>query len=68
MKKIVSVIVLSFVLTLSVFADGDFPIGGRSCPNQSSCFTAPTNPSAAKTETENPIVKQFSEFFKFIFG
>ena len=40
MKKIVSTFVLLIVLSISVFADGEIPIGGRSCPQGQTCFTS----------------------------
>ena len=39
MKKIVCALVLALVLSISVFADGVTPNGGRSCPQGQTCFT-----------------------------
>ena len=40
MKKIMFTFVLSLVLSISVLADGEIPIGGRSCPQgQTTCYT-----------------------------
>ena len=39
MKKIVFTFVLSLVLSISVFADGEVHTGGRSCPQGQTCFT-----------------------------
>jgi len=39
MKKIMFTLVLSMVLSISVFADGETPDGGRSCPQGQTCYT-----------------------------
>ncbi len=39
MKKIVYALVLALVLSISVFAEGETPIGGRSCPQGQTCYT-----------------------------
>ena len=39
MKKIVFTFVLSLVLSISVFADGETHNGGRSCPQEQTCYT-----------------------------
>ena len=39
MKKIVFTLVLSMVLSISVFAEGEVHTGGRSCPQGQTCYT-----------------------------
>jgi hypothetical protein len=39
MKKIMFTFVLLSVLSISVFADGEIPNGGRSCPQGQTCYT-----------------------------
>ena len=66
MKRSIVIFILLSVLSIPVFADGDFPIGGKSCPNgQTSCLVAPIEPD---TKTENSIFKNLTGFLKFIFG
>jgi hypothetical protein len=39
MKKFVSTFALLIVLSISVFAEGETPDGGRRCPQGQTCFT-----------------------------
>lgn len=39
MKKIATILVLLFVLSVSAFAEGEIPAGGKSCPQGTVCFT-----------------------------
>jgi len=49
MKKFATILVLLFVLSISVFADGEFPIGGKSCPQGQTCFAEGEFPIGGKT-------------------
>ena len=40
MKKFVTMVVLLFVLSISAFADGQYPIGNRICPQGQTCIVA----------------------------
>jgi hypothetical protein len=66
MKKLAATFIVLFVLAFSVFADGDIPLGGKSCPNgQISCFVATETPD---TKPENLIFKRITDFWKSLFG
>ena len=51
MKKLVFTLVLSIVLSMSVFAEGETHNGGRSCPPDQTCPSA--NPSDDPNTTDN---------------
>ena len=53
MKKIVFTLVLSMVLSISVFAEGEIPIGGRSCPPEQTCPSANNTDSNDNTDTQD---------------
>lgn len=65
MKKFAFTILMMFVLTVSVFADGEIPIGGKSCPTGQACFVSQTEND--KTQDFTVTWKIFG-FFKNIFG
>ncbi|HEY0428186.1 MAG TPA: hypothetical protein VGC76_10425 [Pyrinomonadaceae bacterium] len=66
MKKFATIFVLLFVLSVSAFADGQFPIGGKSCPQGQVCFTSEGEiPIGGKSD--NPIIKNVFDFLKSIF-
>jgi hypothetical protein len=56
-KKIVTVLFLIILASTTVFADGDMPNTGKSCPNGSSCLVQgnPDNDKKGKDETTLPI-------------
>jgi len=75
MKKIMFTLVLSMVLSISVFADGETPDGGRSCPQGQTCYTASntdtkqTNKSVtrtSKTTVSNFLWIDFRNFYLFL--
>ena len=67
MKKIATILVLLFVLSVSAFAEGGYPIGGKSCPQgQQTCLTEGEIPASGKSD--NPIYKEIYDFLKSIFG
>ena len=66
MKKFATILVLLFVLSVSAFA-GEFPITGRSCPQeQQTCFTEGQYPAGGKFE--NQIIETIFDFIKSIIG
>jgi hypothetical protein len=67
MKKFATMFVLLFVLSVSVFAEGEFPLGGKSCPQGQTCLAEDGQyPTGGKSE--NPIIKDIYDFLKSIFG
>ena len=66
MKKITTILVLLSVLSVSAFADGDVPLGGKSCPQGQHCLTDGQIPASGKTE--NPIIENILDYLKSIFG
>lgn len=73
MKKFATTFVLLFVLSISVFADeGQYPIGGKTCPQGQTCVTGQI-PLGGKTNesfdsSENPVYRDIFDFIKSIFG
>lgn len=55
MKKIMFTFVLLIVLSFSVFADGEIPIGGRTCPPGQTCFT---DSNTDTKQTNNSVSRQ----------
>lgn len=66
MKKFATILVVLLVLSFSAFAEGEIPIGGKSCPQGQSCFTEGEYPAGGKSE--NPIIIDIYDFLKSIFG
>lgn len=75
MKKIVFTFVLLFVLSVSVFAEGEVHTGGRSCPQGQTCFTDSSadtkqiNDSVSrqnKTTVSNFLSIDFRNFYLFL--
>ena len=68
MKKIATIFVLLFVLSVSAFAEGDILIGGgKTCQQGQTCFSN-TGEYPAGGKSENPIIKDIFDFLKSIFG
>jgi hypothetical protein len=66
MKKIATILVLVFVLSVSAFADGEIPAGGKNCPQGQTCFSnVGEYPIGGKTE--NSIYQNVFDFLKAIF-
>lgn len=66
MKKTITILVLLFVLTVSVFAEGDVPIGGgKSCPPGQTCLTDGDVPLGGISD--NSIYGEMLDFLKSIF-
>lgn len=69
MKKIATLLVLSLVLSVSVFAEGDGDIhtgGGKTCPpGQQTCLIGDTTNSGE--ESENTTYQDIFNFLKSIF-
>lgn len=66
MKKFTATFVLLFVMSFSVFAEGEIPIGGKNCPQGQTCLTGEI-PIGGKT-SENPVYLDIFDFIKSIFG
>jgi hypothetical protein len=75
MKKIVFTFVLSLVLSVSGFADGVTHDGGRSCPQEQTCYTdsntatkQPNNsvPRSSKITVSNLQWIDFRNFYLFL--
>lgn len=60
MKKFATILILLFVLSIPVFAEGEYPIGGKACPQGTTC--RPAEP------IENPVLTDIFDFLKAIFG
>lgn len=68
MKKFATILVLLFVLSVSAFAEGEYPAGGKSCPQgQQTCF-ADEGQIPLGGKSDNPIIKTVFDFLKSIFG
>jgi hypothetical protein len=75
MKKIVFTFVLSLVLSISVFADGETHNGGRSCPQGQTCYTENNTDTkqvnnsvtrSSKTTVSNITWINFGNFYLFL--
>lgn len=67
MKKFATITVLLFVLSVSAFADGDIPLGGKSCPQgKQTCLTDGDVPTGGKSD--NPIINTIFDYLRSIFG
>jgi hypothetical protein len=67
MKKFATILVLLFVLSISIFAEGEFPLGGKTCPQGQTCFSN-TGEYPAGGKSENLIINDIFDFLKSIFG
>jgi hypothetical protein len=67
MKKVTTILVLLFVLSVPVFADdgGIINTGGKSCPQGQVCFTEGDVPLGGKSD--NSIYIEIFDFLKSIF-
>lgn len=66
MKKFATIFVLLFVLSVSAFADGQIPVGGKSCSQGQTCLTEGEIPAGGKSD--NAIIENIFDFLKSIFG
>lgn len=67
MKQFATILVLLFVLSISAFAEGEFPIGNKSCPQGQACFADEGNTHTGG-KFDNPIYVDVFDFLKSIFG
>ena len=69
MKKFASIFVLLFVLSVSAFAEeGQYPIGGRSCPQGQTCFADNGGIIHTGGKSEKTIYQDIFDYLKSIFG
>jgi len=72
MKKVATTVVLLFVLSISIFAEGEIPLGGKNCPQGQTCLTGeiPLGGKANESsdDSENPVYRDIFDFIKSIFG
>jgi hypothetical protein len=66
MKKIVITFILSLVLSISVFADGETHNGGRSCPQGQTCFAGSTPGQRAEKPNVSRFYKEIKDIFVFL--
>ena len=66
MKKIATILVLLFVLSVSTFAEGEYPIGNKSCPQGQTCL-ADEGEYPAGGKTEDTTYLDIFNFLKLIF-
>lgn len=66
MKKFATIFVLLFVLSVSAFAEGEIPLGGKTCPQGQTCLTEGEIPASGKSD--NPIIEGIFDFLESIFG
>lgn len=65
MKKIIISFILSLILSLTVFAEGDIHIGGgKSCPQNQTCLV---NTEPTKSDSNNSILLAVRNFLNLIF-
>jgi hypothetical protein len=66
MKKFATILILLFVLSISAFAEGEFPIGNKSCPQgQQTCLTDEGQyPAGGKSD--ETIIETVIDFIKSI--
>lgn len=67
MKKFATILVLLFVLSISVFADGQYPAGGKSCPQGQTCIVD-DGQFPIGNKSDDPIIKSIFDFLKSILG
>ncbi len=65
MKKFTLMFVLLLVLSISALAEGEIPIGGKSCPNGQNCLVSSTEIS--KDIPTQTFYKDIFDFLKSIF-
>jgi len=68
MRKFATILVLLFVLSVSVFAEGDIHTGGRTCPQGQTCLADNGGIIHTGGKSENQIIKEIFDFLKSIFG
>jgi len=66
MKKFSTILILLFVLSVSAFAEGEIPIGGKNCPQGQVCFSN-TGEYPIGGKSENPIYENIFDFLKSMF-
>jgi len=64
MKKIMISSVLLFILSLTIFAEGEIHIGGKSCPQNQTCLILTEQ---TESDSDNPIFSAFRNFLDLIF-
>lgn len=65
MKKLTLVLALSFLFAISVNAEGDVPIGGRTCPNQQTTCLVNSEPET-ETDSTGIVVKTYKTFLVYL--
>lgn len=68
MKKFATIFVLLFVLSVSAFAEGQYPIGGKSCPQGQPTCLVDGGEIPLDEKPESPIYQDLLDFFKAILG
>lgn len=66
MKKIATILVLLFVLSVSAFAEGETPAGGKTCPPGQTCLSN-TGEIPIVGKSENTIYQDIFDFLKSVF-
>lgn len=62
MKKITTIFVLLFVLTVSAFAEGEYPTGGKTCPQGQTCSTG-EYPTGGLSQTVKDVFDYLTSIF-----
>lgn len=65
MKKIATTLVLLTVLSITAFADGQYPIGGRGCPEKQVC-SVNDGETTVSDKTDESIINLFIDYLKSI--
>jgi hypothetical protein len=70
MNKFAATLFLAFVfvfsLSVNTFAEGDIPVGGRTCLPNTTCLVAPQAPSEQAEETT--VLKTVLDYLTQLFG
>jgi len=67
MKKFATILVMSLVLYVSAFADGQYPIGNKSCPQGQTCFVD-EGQHPIDNKSDDTIIKNIFDFLKSFLG
>jgi hypothetical protein len=66
MKKLFLVLTLVLTFSISVFADGHMPMGGKNCQNSPCLVSSTTNEDENKNDNTNFVSVVFQTIFDFI--
>lgn len=67
MKKFATILVLLFVLSVSAFAEGEYPIANKSCPQGQTCLVDDGEYPIAN-KSDDTIIESIFDFLDSVLG